>query len=67
MENGPKMEPIRDYAGMLLAPFSRPSSDIDFGMRFGRPWAPFWHLLGSIWLPLGTLRLPFGTLWAPFW
>ena len=65
MENGSKKHPDPSYAETLLAPFSRPFSNIDFLMHFGRPLAHFWHPFGSLWLSLGSLRLPLGALMAP--
>ena len=42
-------------------------------MPFGRPWAPFWSLSGSLLVPFGSICLPFdflllvfGVLLAPF-
>ena len=42
---------------ILLAPFSRPVLDIDFGMHFGRPVARFWFPVASFWLTFGALWL----------
>ena len=62
----PKSLPFHLDAESLLAPFSRPSPEIDFFMHFGRPLAHFWHPLASKWLPFGSRWLPFGSLLAPF-
>ena len=43
----------------LGAPFSRPFSNIEFLIHFGRPSA-------LSWLPLAIFWLPFGTIWRTF-